>query len=420
MWIRFFFDLNGTLTTGEFVVTHFSADKISKEKAYAIVSALEENEQHPIALSLKKFIQKRKPSIHFSAKQIDRSHHSGIRATIKGVVYTIGNKKMMDDHQIKIGDFSKKAKKNNTAQIIYLAKGDQVVGQFTLHCPLRKDAVSTLTKLRQLGKEIGRKIQVCLLTGADQETAHYYAQQLRINPANVKSNCSDADKSAHIEAAKKAGKHPVMVGDSGNDSVPMSKCFGIAIKSSASDSMTEKNAGVVIEDASLAPVLTTLSIATQTFANIKKNFTISFIYNALALLAIIGVVVAIQLVSNPIALSVLMFALNPAVGVIFMIAQMVINLLITYHFSQQKLPEFLRENTVEKENTYRAVRRELSVEEQPPVPTPRTEVELQPVSESKKIDWGLTFMPPALEQDKEEPVTPTPKIWLPEEASFSC
>ena len=98
-----FFDLHGTLTTGEFVVTHFSSAHISKDEAYAIVNALEEREQHPIALSLKKFIQKRKPSSHFKADNIDRSHHSGRSAIINGVKYTIGDKTIMDDHHIKWG-----------------------------------------------------------------------------------------------------------------------------------------------------------------------------------------------------------------------------------------------------------------------------------------------------------------------------
>ena len=298
-----------------------------------------------------------------------------------------------------------------------------MVGQFTLRCPLRNDAVSTLTKLRQLGNEIGRKIRICLLTGVDHETARYYAQQLGIKTTHIKSKCSDTDKCAHIEAAKKAGRHPVMIGDSGNDSVSMSKCFGIAIKSSASDSMTEKSAGVVIEDASLSPVLTTLGIATQTIAKIKVNLSISFVYNALAVLAIIGVVVAIQLVTNPIALGVLMCALNPAVGVIIMIAQMVINLLITYHFSRQPLPEFLQNNTETKRTAYNtaSVQRKLTVENKPPLPREEVVLRSSPRAESvvalpNEIDWGLSLMAPPVQTDSAEPA----KDWLSRVPSFCC
>jgi Cu2+-exporting ATPase len=334
-----FFDLNGTLTTGEFEVANMTVTDMTEDKALAIVDALETHSQHPIALALKKYSQSRKKQlISYVASEPDVSHHAGLRAKINGVQYTIGSKKMMEHHQIKMGRFSFTSQENSANQIIYLAQGEKVVAQFTLHAPLRSDAHLVIKKLQALGKKLGRKIRITLLTGADEVIANYYSKQLGIDYV---ANCSAQQKANIIQAKKKSGKHPVMIGDSGNDSVSMSRCFGIAIKSNGSDSMTEDNAGVVIEGSSLTPVVTALTVASQTIANIKRSFIITFAYNSAALLATSGVLIAIRIISSPAVIAALTtFVLNPAVGVVLMIAQMALVLSMAYYFSRKKLPSF--------------------------------------------------------------------------------
>jgi hypothetical protein len=100
--------------------------------------------------------------------------------------------------------------------------------------------------------------------------------------------------------------------------------------------MTEDSAGVVIADSSLAPIITTLTIAAKTVANIKKSLVTSFVYNSAALLATTSILIAMRLATTPLMISSLTLALNPAVGVVIMIVQTTLILLMAYRFFKQK------------------------------------------------------------------------------------
>jgi Cu2+-exporting ATPase len=337
-----FLDLNGTLTTGEYNVTDFTLlpaaneENISKREALAIMEALEANSEHPIAIALKKYAATHASTNKLTVPLIDDSHHCGIRANIKGNVYTIGNKKMLAANQITLPKKAAIEAENPLDQVIYLAKNNKIIGQFILQTPLRHDAVWMIQQLRALGKKLGRKIRIRMITGTHEIIAKAYGSKAGIKAKHVIANCTNEDKAKHLQTAKQNGHRPIIIGDGGNDSLSMASFFGIAIKSKVSDSMTEDSAGVVIADSSLAPIITTLTIAAKTVANIKKSLVTSFVYNSTALLATTSILIAMRLAATPLMVSSLTLALNPAVGVVIMIVQTTLILLMAYRFFKQK------------------------------------------------------------------------------------
>jgi Cu2+-exporting ATPase len=329
------FDLNGTLTTGVPIVTHYTVLEnagISPAQFLSLCSALEINSSHPVGQTIHAF-SRQKGDREIAASSINNSHHSGIIGRINEKNYAIGSRSLMSEMGISTSAIDEHLALAAGDSLIFLAEEQQLMGYFIISDPLRKDALHTVTTLTTLGKEL------VLLTGADEETALRYAQHLGIkrvyaNAVATSLEQSDRSKPAYIKWLKSLGKKVAMVGDSANDAQAIAASdLGIAILSQNSDELTQQHAGVIIQKDALLPIISTFAISQQTVANIKQNLLFSLSYNLAAVLIAGGLLVAIG------------FTLNPAVGVALMVLQASLILLNVYRFKKQSLDHLTEETT---------------------------------------------------------------------------
>lgn len=344
------FDLNGTLTTGIPKVSHYrilgNHDTTEKD-FFRLLAFIEGRSQHPIGKSIYQFARTK---INDQTKindepigevtDLDLSNHSGIQAKIAQERILIGNQNYMLKNGIDTTAANQIINNHKSQQIVYLAKENKLLGYLILKDPIRKDVKQTIAELQR------KKMDVHLLTGADQETAEQYARKCGIPKNNVKGNCvsvknntNDSAKTTYIESLQKLGRRVAMVGDSANDALALAQCFGIAIKSNGGDLITQREAGAIIDNASLLPVVTTFAVAKETVSSIKQNLLISLAYNACSMLLAGGALAAVGL------------TLNPGICVAMMAVQASLILLNQYRIKQRKLPHLETANnseTVEK------------------------------------------------------------------------
>lgn len=302
------FDLNGTLTTGNPVVSKTVFFNPAHKSLLAIVGAIEGYSDHPFAAAICAYI-KTKP---IPGLEVDRTTHNGVTAQIDNDAWVIGNKDMVLKQGVPALALQCKDVLKPGDSVVYIVRNQQVLGYMIISDPLRPDALQTIKALKKLRK------QIFICTGADKETALGYAKLLNISAQNVKAgyvgqamNAKETGKTALIDQLEKKGLNVAMVGDAENDALALARCFGIAIKSSSGSEITQHHAGAIIQSGTLLPVVSTLMIAKQTVRNIKQNLTFSLLYNVVAVALPLVLIVACS------------FALPPVVGVILMFAQMV-------------------------------------------------------------------------------------------------
>lgn len=324
------FDLNGTLTVGLPRVESVDvvpASHLTPDELIAYCVLLEQQSMHPIAKALRDFAKQE--SIVLDDNQLlvaqwDDGHHAGVKATLDGIEYVLGNEHMMRFSGVSDGFVLTEDVPGRT--VIYLARQQQIVGHVMLNDVLRPHAYETVHALHRLGK------RVHLCTGSDDATARYFAHALgiplthvhaaHVNDLTLAALCDK--KQQLIESLKQQGRRVAMIGDAGNDSSAMcASHFGIVVKSYHSDAMTERHAGAVVQNASLLPIANAFVIATKTIAHVRQNLRMSLGYNLVTV-----VMTAVLLLGFGVVL-------NPAVGVVLMIVQSSLILLNSHRFKQQ-------------------------------------------------------------------------------------
>jgi Cu2+-exporting ATPase len=317
------FDLNGTLTKGKIAVQDL---RINDEKFLNHVALLEEESDHPAAQVIKSYIRDQgivsNEPLKLDSDSVDKKHHSGIKGLINGETFLVGNRDMLMANGISEID----APYNNPEKgSVYIVRNTTVIGQIALADPLRKDAITTVKQLKQLGKSV----HMC--TGADRATAEQYAVLLGIPKENICANTvgavskpGEVSKTSYIQQLQRKGYKVAMVGDAANDLTAIKYAdIGIAVKSSIGDNITEQYAGIVVQQGLLFPIATAFDVAQKTKENIFQNLFVSLTYNSLITLAAAGLFIAIG------------FAVNPVLGVALMVLESTIVLANLYRFKQQ-------------------------------------------------------------------------------------
>ncbi len=331
------FDLNGTLTHGIPSVKSYDLrphSKLTLDEFFSICASLESASNHPIGKTIYSYAQDHNPK-KLSVEQLDSSHHSGIRGMINGQEHAIGGSELMQKQGVRTENIEQQLQLEAGDSIVYLAKGKELLGYIVLTDPLRKDALTTINTLKEMGKEIH------LCTGSDERTAQRYAKMLGIN--KVHANCvataldsKDKAKPAYIKLLQANNKKVAMIGDAANDAHALAASdLGIAILSINSDELAQKHAGAVIQNGTLMPIANAFALSKQTVNNINQNLLMSLGYNLGALLISGGLLVALGL------------TINPAIGAALMVFQACIILGNVYRFKQQPLSHLRKQEQEE-------------------------------------------------------------------------
>lgn len=269
------FDKTGTLTTGKLKCIEIHpllATSLSKEKALAIASGLEQHAVHPIGHAILELAHKQKivpdKILHFNSKP-----GYGLEGTVEldhaQIEVCIGNP---DFIQLKLPPqlkehwhtVQKKISEIKSLNTLLLAANQLFAFEF--HDEVRESAAETLPRLKQQG------LHLVMLTG--DHTAHALTVAKELGIDEIYANLRPEDKLDKVALfSKKQGL--IMVGDGVNDAPALARAsVGMSLGKLASATAVDASDVILLyEDLSLIPWLT--HKATKTMRIIKQNLILA-------------------------------------------------------------------------------------------------------------------------------------------------
>ncbi|MBU3015619.1 heavy metal translocating P-type ATPase [Poseidonibacter lekithochrous] len=266
------FDKTGTLTKGKIVVSSTDIDK----KYFELIASIEKYSEHPISKAIVSYIEKKDFNINQEIKDIEILAGKGIKAIVNGDEVLLGNKKLLDEHNVIIDEkhldfYTKELEKSNG--VILSAINKKTIGSFSLEDTLKEDAVEVIKALKKLD------IKPILLTGDNKVTASKIADQLNID--TVYSEVLPTQKYEIIKDLQKESK-VMFIGDGINDAPSIKQSdIGITLNSGADIS---KDAGdIILINNELMSIIRSINLSIETMKIVKQNLFWAFIYNALGI-----------------------------------------------------------------------------------------------------------------------------------------
>lgn len=275
-------DKTGTITEGKPKVTDILAvDGISTEELLSVSASAEKGSEHPLGEAIVRAAEEKGVHLHKTTSFNAIPGH-GIVVQIDGDVYSLGNKKMMDNQQISLAELAGQsdtlASEGKTP--MYVAKNDDLMGIIAVADTVKATSSQAIAKLRRMG------IEVVMMTGDNKRTAEAIAKQVGVD--RVLSEVLPEDKAAQVKLLQEEGKKVAMVGDGINDAPALAQAdVGIAIGSGTDVAM--ESADIVLMRSDLMDVPTAIELSKATIKNIKENLFWAFAYNTLGIPVAMGV-----------------------------------------------------------------------------------------------------------------------------------
>jgi P-type Cu2+ transporter len=299
------FDKTGTLTRGAHAVTGVAAAEASTEdEVLCIAGGVESDSEHPLARAIVAAAKERGDVA--AASGFRSLTGRGVEAIVDGTAYAVGGPALLRERGVKIpaelGD-SIEGWRSRGAAVLYLVRGDKVIGAFALEDEVRPEAREAVAELRSTG------IKVVMITGDARQVAEAVAADLGID--EVFAEVLPEDKARSVAELQNRGLSVAMVGDGVNDAPALAQAdVGIAI--GAGTDVAIESAGVVLARSDPRGVVAVIKLSRASYRKMVENLIWAAGYNVLAI---------------PLAAGVLAWAgltLSPAVGAILMSASTIV------------------------------------------------------------------------------------------------
>lgn len=265
------FDKTGTITEGKPKVTDIVTTEMINEKELLQLSAsAEKGSEHPLGEAIVNDAKDK--NIDFlNLESFEAIPGQGIEVVIQGKTMLLGNKKLMDDRNIKImlqKDSNRLAEEGKTP--MFIAIDEKLAGIVAVADVIKPGSQRAIEKLHEMG------IQVTMITGDNRRTAEAIAKQVGID--RVLAEVLPQDKANEVKKLQGEGIKVAMVGDGINDAPALAQAdIGIAIGSGTDVAM--ESADIVLMRSDLMDVPTAIELSKRTIRNIKQNLFWAFAYN---------------------------------------------------------------------------------------------------------------------------------------------
>jgi Cu2+-exporting ATPase len=284
-------DKTGTLTKGEPEVTDVVVDGIDEIELLALVDAVEQESEHPLAAAVVRHARENGAPVLAASEFLNVPGH-GAGASVDGRRILVGNRKLMADQGIDLGRLAAvRDELAATGRTAVLAAVDgRAAAVIALADAARDTAAAAVAALHEAG------IEVVMLTGDNEATAQRIAAQLGID--TVIAEVLPGDKSAKVAELQHAGKKVAMVGDGVNDAPALAQAdLGIAI--GAGTDVAIETADVVLMRSDPLDVPIALRIGKGTLRKMRQNLGWAVGYNTIALPIAAGVFAFAGVVLSP-------------------------------------------------------------------------------------------------------------------------
>lgn len=275
------FDKTGTITEGKPKVTDIIS--IIKDENYILqlAATAEKGSEHPLGEAIVKAALEKE--VEFKKAEAFRALPGhGIEVLIDGNTILLGNKKLMDENNIKLvgieEQYNKLAEQGKTP--MYVAVQGEIGGIIAVADTIKESSKNAIKKIHEMG------IEVVMITGDNKKTAEAIAIQAGID--QVLSEVLPEHKAEEVKRLQAQGKLTAMVGDGINDAPALAQAdVGIAIGSGTDVAM--ESADIVLMRSDLMDVPTAIQLSKKTIRNIKENLFWAFGYNVIGIPVAMGI-----------------------------------------------------------------------------------------------------------------------------------
>jgi Cu2+-exporting ATPase len=299
------FDKTGTLTRGAHLVTGVAAaDGVPDGDVLRIAGGVESDSEHPLARAIVAAARRR--GAIAPARDFRSLAGRGVEATVDGRRLAVGGPTLVRERRLdvpaELGD-TVAGWEQRGAAVLYLVRGDEVIGALALEDEIRPEARQAVADLKAMG------IDVVMITGDARQVAEAVAADLGIDEVFAEVLPEDKDKA--VTELQDRGLSVAMVGDGVNDAPALARAdVGIAI--GAGTDVAIESADVVLASSDPRGVVALVRLSRASYRKMLQNLAWAAGYNVIAI---------------PLAAGVLAWAgitLSPAVGAILMSASTII------------------------------------------------------------------------------------------------
>lgn len=281
------FDKTGTLTKGKPVVTdfHLFNDQIDKKNLLAIVTAMENYSQHPLASA----IIRQSEEMNISYKDILIENFTsitgkGIQGTVEGRTYYIGSPSLFEEilglhfERHVVDQISALQEQGKTAMVI--GTETDLLAVIAVADKVRESSKETIKKLHDMGIQ-----HTIMLTGDNRGTAKAIGNEVGVT--DIQAELMPEDKLDYIKQLRKEYKNVAMVGDGINDAPALAaSTVGIAMGGTGTDTALE-TADVALMGDDLSKLPFAIKLSRKALNTIKMNITFAIVIKLVALLLVI-------------------------------------------------------------------------------------------------------------------------------------
>ena len=275
-------DKTGTLTEGKpKLVSVQPAAGFDETRLLQLAASLERASEHPLAAAIVAGAEARNIQL-LSVEAFESVTGKGVKARLDGEVVLLGNRKLMEDAQVKVDPFIEAAEsgRSDGQTVMFVAFDGKAAGLIGVADPIKE---TTPEAVRQLHEE---NIRIVMLTGDSRTTAAAVARTLGID--DVIAEVLPEDKSNQIKRLQEQGRFVAMAGDGINDAPALAQAqVGIAMGTGTDVAM--ESAGVTLVKGDLRGIVRARLLSRATMKNIKENLFFAFVYNALGVPIAAGV-----------------------------------------------------------------------------------------------------------------------------------
>ena len=253
-------------------------ETISEIELLSLAASAESKSEHPLGKAIVAYAKaKEVPLVESTTFRMTTG--KGIFAEVDNRSLLCGNEKFLIENGVSIDDTIQSALERLRTQgkaSILIADNQKSIGVIALSDVLRPEAKDMVSRLSDM------QTRTVLLTGDNQKTADYFAEQVGIS--EVRAELLPEEKVMNIEKLQEEKHKVCMIGDGVNDAPALKTAdVSVAMGSMGSDiAVDAADVALMSDDISKIPYLKRLSNATV--KTIKVSITLSMCINLVAII----------------------------------------------------------------------------------------------------------------------------------------